>query len=393
MMKTEFYTGKTAKNNSLILIDKFNRNKYKNSNMCIFGSSGSGKSYFCKLNILREYLNGTYQYIIDPEREYTNICNFLKGTLIKIGPSSTNYINIFDIRKESCEKNYLENKLIKLKSFFYLIFDGITDEEYALIEEKIIKMYKDYKITFDDESLYNKTNKISLNKEFKSTYQMPILEDLYNILNKSKNKKLEKYKNRLKSFIFGALQFFNNRTNIDINNQLVVADIYDLGEENYKYGMFLFIELFESKIKENKRIKKLIYIDEIWRIIGATSNKETATFIYKIFKTIRKNNGGAIAITQDIHDIFSLDNGTYGKSIINNTSIKCIFSLEEENIQVLSENITLSTFEKLEISRLNKGEMLLIAEYNRLITKVVANELENEIIEKGVSFENIDSNE
>lgn len=351
-----------------------------------------GKSYYSKLNILREYLTNTIQYVIDPEREYLNICEFLNGTLIKIGPTSKNHLNVLDIREFDSEKNFLASKLLRLKSFFYLIFENISDEDYSLIEEKLIEVYKEKGITFEDNSLFNKENekdKIMLKAKFKSKEEMPILEDLYEKLVKDKN--LKKYANILKTFTKGALSFFNHHTNIDVDNTLVVADIYDLGEENYKYGMWLFIELFWNKIKENPNNRKLIYIDEIWRVIGATSNKETATFIYKIFKTIRKYNGGAISITQDIEDLFSLDNGTYGKSIINNSSIKCIFALEEENIKILGENINLTNKEKIEINNLNRGEMLLIAESNHILIKIISNKLENQII-KGELDEDIDSN-
>lgn len=107
-----------------------------------------------------------------------------------------------------------------------------------------------------------------------------------------------------------------------LNNKLIVADVYELGEENLKYGMYIFTELFWDKIKENRKNKKAIYLDEIWRLIGVTSNKNVAGFVYKIFKTIRKYGGSAVAITQDISDLFSLEEGNFGKSILNNTSIK-----------------------------------------------------------------------
>ena len=99
--------------------------------------------------------------------------------------------------------------------------------------------------------------------------------------------------------------------------------------------MYIFTELFWDKIKEDRNKIKSIYLDEIWRLIGITSNKEVASFIYKIFKTIRKYSGSSVAITQDISDLFSLDNGIYGKSILNNSCIKAFFSLEEENIKIL----------------------------------------------------------
>ena len=152
---------------------------------------------------------------------------------------------------------------------------------------------------------------------------MPLLEDLFNIL--KKDKRTKKFQIKLIPFVKGSLNFFNNYTNVELNNKLIIGDIYELGEENIKYGMYLFTELFWDKIKKNRKVKKAIYFDEIWRLIGVTSNKEVASFIYKIFKTIRKYGGSGVAITQDISDLFSLENGTYGKSILNNSSIKTFF--------------------------------------------------------------------
>ena len=120
-MKNGIFFGKNIYNNSLIFIDRFNQDKYKNANMCVFGTSGAGKSFFCKLQILRYRLLGIDQYIIDPEREYINISKELKGTAIKIGPASNTYVNIFDIRKESLEDRrtrIFSNKNIKINWIF-----------------------------------------------------------------------------------------------------------------------------------------------------------------------------------------------------------------------------------------------------------------------------------
>ena len=106
--------------------------------------------------------------------------------------------------------------------------------------------------------------------------------------------------------------------------------------------MYLLTELFWDKIKKDRTIKKAIYLDEIWRLIGITSNKEVASFVFKIFKTIRKYGGSGVAITQDVSDLFSLEDGVYGKAILNNSSIKSFFSLEEENIKLLSQYTNLS---------------------------------------------------
>lgn len=376
------YIGTNIYNNSLVFIDRYNTNKYKNANICIFGTSGAGKSFYTKLLILRNRLLGIEQYVIDPDREYTNLCKQMKGTLLQIGPTSDTYINIFDIRKESVEENekgYLATKIAKLIGFLNLIFGEMDEEEKAIIEEKIIECYAQKGITFDDETLFkSEENKITITKIFKQSTDMPILEDLYNILDKDPKTKI--FKTKLIPFIHGSLKFFNNHTNIELNNKLIISDVYELGEDNLKYGMYIFTELFWDKIKTDRKVKKAIYLDEIWRLIGVTSNKNVASFIYKIFKTIRKYGGSAVAITQDVSDLFSLENGVYGKSLLNNSSIKTFFSLEEENIKILGEYANLSEKEKIEIKSLKRGEALMFVGENHILTKIESDKFENHII-------------
>ncbi len=372
------FIGTNIYNNSLVFIDRYDTQKYKNANICIFGTSGAGKSFYTKLLILRYRLMGIKQYIIDPEREYVNLSEELKGTRIIIGPNSNTYINVLEIREESIEdgeNGYLATKIGKLIGFFNLIFGDLNEEEKALIEEKLIETYKEKNINFDDKSLYKKENKKSI---FKNKKDMPILEDLYNHL--KKDKKTEKFAIKLIPFVKGSMKFFNHHTNIELKNELIIADIYELGEENLKYGMYLFTDIFWDKIKENRKEKKAIYLDEIWRLIGVTSNKNVASFIYKIFKTIRKYGGSSVAITQDISDLFSLEDGIYGKSILNNSSIKTFFALEEENIKVLSEYANLSEKEKIEIKSLKRGECLMFVGEDHILTKIECSNTEYEII-------------
>jgi len=314
------------------------------------------------------------QFIIDAEREYDILCKNLNGTVIKIGPTSNTYVNILDIRENSIEDEhgYLATKIQKLKGFFNLILN-LNEDEMALLEEKIIQCYAKKGITFDDKTLYKKVE--NSREIFKESKDMPILEDLYNLI---ENKKI---KLKLKQFVYGSMRFFNNYTNIEFNENLIVADLYDLGEENIKYAMFLFAELFWDKVKENRNSKKIIYMDEIWRLIGVTSNKEVASFIYKIFKTIRKYGGGAVAITQDISDLFSYEDGLYGKSILNNTSIKIFFSMEEENILLLSKYTSISEKEKIEVKSLKKGECLIFIGENHIIANIDSAKYEKNLIE------------
>lgn len=377
--------GTNIYNNSLVFVDRYNNEKYKNANMSIFGTSGAGKSFYTKLLILRYRLLGIEQYIIDPEREYLKMCENLNGTILKIGPNSGTYINIFDIREDSLEdteNGYLATKISKLIGFFNLIFGEINEEEKGILEEKIIELYNQKNINFDDKSLYKNDNKkINIKPIFKEAQDMPILEDFYNVL--EKDDKTQKFNIKLLPFIKGSLKFFNNYTNIELNNKLILADVYELGEDNLKYGMYLFTELFWDKIKKNREIKKAIYLDEIWRLIGVTSNKEVASFIYKIFKTIRKYGGSAVAITQDISDLFSLENGIYGKSILNNSSIKNFFSMEEENIKILEKYSNISEKEKVEIKSLKRGECLMLAGDNHLLIKIEPGDFEKKIINGG----------
>ncbi len=380
------FIGTNIYNNSLVFIDRYNTQKYKNANICIFGTSGAGKSFYTKLLILRNRLLRIEQYIIDPDREYGSLCSAFEGTIIKIGPNSETYINIFDIRQESIEDDengYLANKIGKLIGFFNLIFGNLDEEEKAILEEKIIELYALKGITFEDETLYKKDEKkISIKPVFKDTYDMPILEDFYELLGKTENTK--KFQIKLIPFVKGSLKFFNHYTNIQLDNLLIVADIYELGEDNLKYGMYLFTDLFWDKIKKDRSKRKAIYLDEIWRLIGVTSNKEVASFIYKIFKTIRKYGGSSVAITQDISDLFSLEEGTYGKSILNNSEIKTFFALEEENIKVLEKYTNLSEKEKIEIKSLKRGECLMFIGNEHILTKIEAADFEKEIIQGGI---------
>ena len=259
------------------------------------------------------------------------------------------------------------------------MFGNLDEEKTGILEEKLIETYKRKGITFDDNSLYKYSDeKINIKPIFKEGKDMPILEDFYNVIIEDPKSEFMKYK--LYPFIKGSLRFMNQYTNVELENNLIVADIYELGEENIKFGMYLFIDLFWDKIKKDRNTKKSIYLDEIWRLIGVTSNEFVASFIYKIFKTIRKYGGSAVAITQDVSDLFSLEDGTYGKSILNNSSIKNFFSLEEENIKVLAQYTNLSEKEKIEIKSLKRGESLMFVGDNHILAKVEVSEEEKELL-------------
>ena len=205
---------------------------------------------------------------------------------------------------------------------------------------------------------------------------MPILEDLYVLINKDKN--LKRIAVLLKPYIYGSLKFLNGYTNIQLNNTLVVADVFGLEEDVIPVAMFVLTELFWDKIKECRGQKKIIYLDEAWRLIG--SNHETANFVYKMFKTIRKYGGAVTAITQDINDFFTLEQGKFGKGVLNNSSVKTIFQLEENDLKLLKENLNLSEEELLRIPSYKRGNCLICASGEHVETRVVSSLKEHECV-------------
>ena len=312
------------------------------------------------------------QYIVDPDREYSKLCEKLGGTLIDFKKST---INVMDIRKTTSETQmgYLENKIGKLKGFFSTIFSNMSEEEKSFLDEKIIECYESKGITFDDDSLYKNKDGV---KFFKDSNEMPKLEDLYKFL--SKDKRLSRLATLLKPYVQGSMKFLNGYTNVDLSNKIVVSDVYDIEEKDLTTIMYIITEFYWDKIKENRGEKKILYLDEAWRLIN--NNKETAQFVFKVFKTIRKYGGAATAITQDANDFFALDEGIYGKGILNNSSIKCIFQLEEGDVASLEKVINFSESEKYRFTNLKRGMCIMIAGEEHLALQVEASKMEHKFI-------------
>ena len=263
-------------------------------------------------------------------------------------------------------------------TFFSIIFTDMLDEEKSVLEEKIIECYNSKGITFDNDSLYlgELKGKLVSKRLFKTSIDMPVLGDLYKII--SKDKSLSRITKLLKPYVSGALKFMNQYTNVNLNNKLVIADIYNIEEKYLPMVLFTITEFYWDKIQENRGRKKIIYLDEVWRLIN--KNSETAEFVFKIFKTIRKYGGAATAVTQDINDFFSLQDGTYGKGILSNSSLKCIFQIEENDLNKLKDVMNLSEMEIYKILNLERGTCLMHAGRNHLLIKIQASEYEHQFI-------------
>ena len=377
--------GTNSFDKSVIMLDRFDSINYKNPNMFVVGTSGSGKSYFIKLMINRNRFLNITQFVIDPDREYSKLCKKIGGTLVNFGASQT--INIMDIRETSLDlgESFLRNKISKLNIFFSMLLGGINEEEKGELEELLIKCYGDFGITEDNSTLYCEDTKSMIlgRKKYKSTENMPTLKDVYELV--KKNKKLKKYTNVFKQYVTGSMAYLSGKTNVNLDSKVVVVDIHEISEAQMPIVMFIVTDYFWDVIQKDRNKKKILYLDEVWKMIN--KNEYTAEFVYKLFKTIRKYGGAATAITQDVSDFFMLEDGKYGKGILNNSSIKCIFQLEETDLNVLEKAILISDEEKYRLLNMKRGTAIVHAGRNNLMVDIVSSPKEHEYVNTDIKEE------
>ena len=368
------FLGLNKYNSSVAILDIFDSDKYSNANGCILGMSGAGKTFLMQLMALRLRLQGTQVFILAPIKghEFADACRAIGGKYIRIAPSSKDCINIMEIRKASistdCEikgddrgDSVLAEKLQKLMIFFSLIKPDITQDELNLLDSAVIRTYKAFGIDFDNKSLFVAKGKFK---------KMPTLTDLYNeLISQPETKNLALM---LEKFAVGSLSGFGGETNVDLDNKYIVLDISEMTEHLKPLGMFMALDYAWDKAKESRIRKKVIFLDELWTLIGAGSNRMAADYVLEIFKVIRGYGGAAIAATQDIGDFFSLDDGKYGKGVINNSRIKFILQLEEDEAFAVQKYMSLSDEETMQIIRNRRGEALLCANRNKVCIEVKA---------------------
>ena len=376
------FIGLNKYNNSVAILDIFDSDKYPNANGCILGMSGAGKSFLMQCMALRMRMQGTQVFIIAPIKghEFLDACESVGGKYIRIAPSSKDCINIMEIRKTSLSTDYefkketrddsiLAEKLQKLMIFFSLIKSDITQNELNLIDSAVIRTYQNFGITFDNSSLYRE------NGSFK---KMPTLKDLYNEL-KSKEETKD-IALMIEKFAIGSLSAFGGETNVDLSNKYIVLDISEMTDHLKPLGMFMALDYVWDKAKESRIQKKIIFLDELWTLIGASSSRLAADYVLEIFKVIRGYGGAAFAATQDIGDFFSLDDGKYGKGVINNSRIKFILQLEEDEAFAVQKYMSLSDEETMQIIRNQRGEALLCANRNRVCIDIKASPVMYELL-------------
>ena len=376
--------GVNKHNNSLIIVDIFNSRVYKNANIALLGTSGAGKTFSMQLMALRMRRKNIQVFIIAPLKghEFHRACTNIGGEFIQISPASRNCINIMEIRKTDkatnelldgpiVDKSELAAKIQRLHIFFSLWIPDMNHEEKQLLDEVLIQTYNGKGITHNNESL--------IDPEHPDQYkEMPVLEDVYNIL--KKNPDTRRIANILNRLVHGSASTFNQRTNVNLGNKYTVLDISELTGDLLTVGMFVALDFVWDKAKEDRTVEKAIFIDETWQLIGASSNRLAAEFVLEIFKIIRGYAGAAICATQDLNDFFALDDGKYGKGIINNSKTKIVLNLEDEEAQRVQDILHLSEAETMAITHFERGNALISTNNNNVTVEFKASQLEKELI-------------
>lgn len=357
--------GYTKEDNKICMLDIFSK-KYENSNMCIFGSSGSGKSYFIKLNIIRNYFKNLRQIVLDIEKEYLYLCKELDGQIIGNG----NYFNILqitlqDINNLENDENYLSKKINEIVNF--LIEICLVEDKYKqYLKQKLKEIYFSFGITGDINTIFKKeeNNKIYLDNVIMSSKEFPTLNDLVNKIDDSE------LKTSIKSKMNNDIKFFANKTNILLDSNLYVIDT-NYFNNNSKVISYILDNILNRYLNTNNTI---IYIDEVWKY---AQNKELLLSISNMYKTIRKRNASIVTITQDINDFFTYSDGIYAKSILNNSAFKLIFKTTYKDIENLDKFMDLKD---CNLDILQKGEAILVISNNKAPIVIRANEYERMLL-------------
>ena len=332
------YYGLNALSNNLIMVD---RKKLKNPNGLVLGTPGSGKSFSAKREIANCFLATDDDIIIcDPESEYTALVYKFKGQVVKISPSSTQFINPMDINANYSE----EDNPIALKADFILSLcelivggkDGLQPIEKTVIDRCVHQIYQRY---FENPVPEN----------------MPLLEDLYQALLAQEEKEAHHVATALEIYVKGSLNLFNHRTNVDINNRLVCYDIKELGKQLKKIGMLVVQDQVWGRVTANRNAGKATryYMDEFHLLL---KEEQTAAYSVEIWKRFRKWGGIPTGITQNVKDLLS---SREVENIFENSDFIYMLNQASGDRQILANQLNISPHQLSYVTHSGEGEGLL----------------------------------
>ncbi len=346
-------------NNSLVLFDRFS---LENANMVVFAKSGAGKSFFCKLEILRYLMQDVDVIVVDPENEYEHLSDAVGGSFFKISLNSDHHLNPFDVPplEENQEPDdALRGNIINLVGLLRIMLGGLTPEEDAVIDQALTETYASKGITPDSDPATWQAN-------------TPLMSDFEAVLKKQQSS--TSLIKRVRKFTKGSYsQFFNSPSNITLKGNLIVFAIRDMEDELRPMAMFIILRYIWNQVRSSLK-KRILLVDEAWWIM---QSEDGASFLFGIAKRARKYWLGVSTITQDVTDFMS---SNYGKPIITNSSLQFLMKQSPAAIDIVQQTFGLTDGEKNTLLETNVGEGVFIAGQKRVVLKVIASYAEDQII-------------
>ncbi len=345
-------------NNSLILFDRFS---LQNANSVVFATSGAGKSYAIKLEILRSLMMGTEVIVIDPEYEYKHLAEAVGGTYINISLASQGKINPFDLPKAVGDQTRIEDiirsAVITLKGLIRLMIGDLNYEEDSIVDRALLETYARKDITPDADL---------------ATVEPPIMQDFQEILDGMEGG--ADLATRLKKYTEGTFAgLFNSPTNVQMENQLVCFSVRDLEDELRPMAIYTVVNYIWNEVRSQVR-KRILVIDEAWWLM---QHEDSAKFIFALVKRCRKYYLGVTTITQDVNDFLR---SPYGQAIVTNSSLQILLKQSPAAIDLIQKTFILTESEKYLLLECGVGEGIFFAGNKHAAIKVVASYVEDQLI-------------
>jgi len=346
-------------NNSLILFDRFS---LQNANSVVFATSGAGKSYAIKLELLRSLMLGSEVIIIDPEKEYKHLCDAVGGTYINISLASENKINPFDLPRSIGEtarpEDIIRSGVISVKGLIRIMLGGsITSAEDSILDRALLETYGKKDITAEADL---------------SKIEAPVLSDFQEILSGLEGGadlalRLQKYTGGT----FAGL--LNSPTTVEMNNQLVCFSVRDLEDELRPIAIYTIVNYIWNVVRSEMK-KRILVIDEAWWLM---QHEDSAKFMYALIKRCRKYYLGVTTITQDVNDFLV---SQYGQAIVNNSALQLLLRQSPSAMDLVQKTFNLTEGEKYLLLESGVGEGIFFAGNKHAAIKIVASYTEDQLI-------------
>jgi len=347
-------------NDSLVIFDRF---KLPNANSVIFATSGAGKSFAIKLEILRSMMLGTDVIVIDPENEYQNLANTVGGTYLNVSLNSDQRINPFDLPKPfqgEIEKpgETLRSAVITLTGMVKLMLGGLSASEESIIDKALIDTYALKGITFDVADPYS--------------MEVPTMMDFVNVLKNMSG--AESVAERLEKYTVGTFAgLFNKPTNINLDKGLVVFNIRDLEDSLRPIAMYVIINYIWTMVRSSLK-RRMLVVDEAWIMM---QHEDSAQFLFGLAKRARKYYLGVTTITQDVEDFVK---SKYGKPIVTNSSMQLLLKQSPAAVEPLAKLFNLTEGEKYMLLNSGVGQGLFFAGNKHVAIQIIASYSEKQVV-------------